>query len=206
MINRSRHDTSKLVGNRQASAFAILVALFAVLPAQAQDRTLDSAAMGNLIVGNWYLALDAGAFDPGLAGFFLSGMAQFHADRTFMLNDAGDFGAQSFLPTLATPQYGSWAIREAKDGKRFVAGTSLYLEGDRETGEAIGWNKVQFALWRVGVHRIEGTINAFFLPCGDLNGVPTPLTCPDPLANAAGFIPASPPDVPVAFSRILVED
>ena len=160
---------------------------------------------GRQIVGNWYLALDAGPFDPNLAGTFLAGLAQFHRDRTFMLNDAGDFGAASFLPTFATAQYGSWRLRSSGGHRnRIIEGTAIHLEAHRDTGELLGWNKVQFSFHMVNKNRAEGTINAFFLPCTDAPPFPTPLTCPDPVENAGSFFPASPPDVPITLTRIVV--
>lgn len=156
------------------------------------------------IVGTWYLALDAGAFDPGLAGTVLSGLAQFHPDRTFMVSDAGDFGADSFLPTLASPQYGAWRLRlSGSSWAREIVGTSIFIEAHKVTGEALGWNKVQFNIRMVGQNRAAGTISAFFLPCNDAPPIPSPLTCPDPVENAGSFIPASPPDVAITLRRIV---
>lgn len=168
--------------------------------ALADDARGDTQVSRKHIVGTWYVALDAGAFDPGLAGTFLSGIAQFHPDGTFMVSDAGDFGAQSFSGTLATPQYGSWKM--APQRRRIVA-TALSLEGRKETGEAFGWTKVQFVLKVVDRDRVEVAANVFFLPCDDSPPIPSPLTCPDPLENADAFLPASPPNVPVTLTRIV---
>lgn len=156
------------------------------------------------VVGNWYVALAAGPFNPNFAGLNLSGLAQFHSDLTFMLSDAGDFGAQSFATTVATPQYGAWSVtgRNKSLSQRRVIGTTLFLEADKATGEALGWTKVQFVIEVIDGNHLQGAANVFFLPCENTPPFPTPITCPDPIANAAAFMPASPPDVPVTFTRI----
>ena len=185
-----------------AIAFATLLISTQVSADENSNYRSNSAKR---IVGNWYLALDAGAFDPGLSGTFLSGLAQFHSDKTFMLSDAGDFGADSFLRTLASPQYGSWRYAwDANLRKRIISGTTIILEAHKTSGEMLGWNKVHFKLQVITANRVEGTINAFFLPCAEAPPFPTPLTCPDPVEHAADFAPASPPDVPVTLSRIKV--
>ena len=188
------------------SCIAAIVVLTATLATAPQTYAGNSGnyVTPKMVVGNWYLALDAGPFDPGLAGLALSGLAQIHADRTFMFNDAGDFGAQSFLGTVATPQYGVWDVTGQRHlpGTWAIEGTSLYLEADKATGEVLGWSKVQYVIKVVDRNHLEGTINAFFLPCGSSLPLPSPLSCPDPVANAGAFMPASPPDVPVTFTRI----
>lgn len=176
--------------------------LFLGTQASADDNRY---AFDKRIVGNWVIALDAGPFDPNLSGTFLSGLAQFHSDRTFMINDAGDFGADSFFATLASPQYGVWRFeRDAHHKITTIHGTAMYLEARKPSGEMLGWNKVHFKLHVISKNRVEGSINAFFLPCADAPPFPTPLTCPDPVENAASFVPASPPDVPMTMTRIVV--
>ena len=189
---------------RRSTTALVLATLLAGWQAQADERN----ALPRLIVGNWYVALDAGPFDPNLAGTFLSGLAHFHADRTFMLSDAGDFAAESFpMSTLSSAQFGAWAVTDVTArGVAGIAGTSLYLDADAETGEAIGWSKVQFLLHIVDRNTVEGVINTYFLPCEVLPPLPTPLTCPDPVANAAAFAPSSPPDVPITLTRIAAVD
>ena len=187
--------------------FAALIMVFAALlagsPTYASDR--GNFAAPRQVVGTWYVALDAGPFDPNLAGLNLSGLAHFHSDRTFILSDAGDFGAQSFLPTVATPQYGAWDVSgwRGRPDAWVISGTSLFLEGDKETGEVFGWSKVQYVIKVIDRNHLVGTISAFFLPCDNSPPVPSPLSCPDPVANASAFMPASPPDVPVTFTRIV---
>jgi hypothetical protein len=194
------------IGRFRIMTIAMAAAMLFLGPQASADNNDESRTdFGRGIVGNWYLALDAGPFDPGLSGTFLSGLAQFHSDRTFMINDAGDFGADSFFGTLASPQYGAWRIeRDAHHKGASIDGTAIYLEVRKPSGELLGWNKVHFKLHVVSRNRVEGTINAFFLPCADAPPFPTPLTCPDPVANAAAFVPASPPDVPITMTRIIV--
>ena len=194
--------TSKLSAAllRTVIASLSMAALIAVQPLHAAD-----GHKGRHIVGTWYLALDAGPFDPALAGTYLSGIAQFHRDHTFMISDAGDFAADSFLPTLATPQYGAWRFAQmtAHSSRKFE-GTALSLEAHKDTGEPLGWNKVHFSFELVGANRASGTINVYFLPCNVAPPLPTPLTCPDPVAKAGDFLPASPPDVPFSLTRVPV--
>jgi len=186
-----------------APTLVITLALLAAVQAHAGDSGWYSAKRA--VVGSWYLALDVGPFDPNLAGFSLASLAQFHADRTFTIVDAGDFGAESFLPTVASPQYGAWRIEGRHgdpDGRR-ITGTSLFLEGDSENGEVFGWNKVLFTIRVIDGDRLEGSANVLFLPCDRTLPAPSPLTCPDPIANAHAFMPASPPDVPITLTRIV---
>ena len=204
-IHSNRSSLSRFGGAsilKLAMAFLLLVV---GTSAGAGDNDYNRWISNKWVVGNWYLALDAGAFDPGLSGTFLSGLAQFHSDRTFMINDAGDFGADSFLRTLASPQYGAWRIDWHADSRQSsIEGTAMHLEARKPSGEMMGWNKVHFTLRVISQNRVEGTINVFFLPCVEMPPFPTPLTCPDPVENAADFIPASPPDVPVTMTRIVV--
>ena len=205
MKNRSRTIFPSSSARLRVLALASLSAILLGVPhAQADDRLIPLLSSRH-IVGTWYIALDVGPFAPPFAGLSPSGLAHFHSDRTFMFSDAGDFGAESFLGTVATPQYGAWTLRRSKTTHGWeIVGTALHLEGRKDTGEPIGWNKVHAIFRVVNRNRLEGTVNVFFLPCDESPPIPTPLTCPDPIANAGDFMPNSPPDVPLTLTRVVV--
>ncbi len=187
-----------LAGRLGVAAVALALTTLVIAPqVHAKDRV-----SGRHIVGTWFLALDAGPFAPPFEGLFLSGLMQIHRDRTFMISDAGDFAADSFIPTFATPQYGAWKFKSRYGSNKIVA-TSLYLEAQGETGEAFRWNRVQFKLRVIDRNRVEGMMSASYLPCPEMPPFPTPLTCPDPVENADEFVPDGPADVPVTLTRIV---
>lgn len=196
-----------LTATRMHYLTPVMLAAFLAVASPALAENSGHAGFKNPVAGSWYIALDAGPFNPALAGTFLAGLAQFHSDRTFTLVDAGDFGAQSFIGSVATAQYGTWKwVHPSRDSRGWsIRGTALHLEGDKETGEVFGWNRIQFDIQIVDGNRMQGTINGFFLPCDNTVPLPSPLACPDPIANAAAFLPATPPDVPIFFTRIVAD-
>ena len=158
------------IAGRRVALLALIVCGLVLVPfSRALANGGQALGAQRPFVGTWYLALEAGPFAPVFDGLVLSGVMQIHGDRTFMLNDAGDFAADSFspMPTFATAQYGAWERVPGRDsrGARVIRGTTLFLEAAKPSGEAVGWSKVVFEIRAVSNDRLEGTINAFFLPC-----------------------------------------
>ena len=156
------------------------------------------------VAGTWYLALDTSPY--GLTGLALSGLATIHSDGTFVLIDAGDFGQASFLGTQHSPQLGSWRYvnRVGKHGSKTgeIIATSLFLEADLD-GEIQNWYRVTLSLkLSEDGQAMAGFVNVSVLECMDVSGVPSPLACLDPIANADLFEPDPVPNVPVTFSRL----
>ena len=158
----------------------------------------DSSGDGNWIVGTWYLALDTEPF--GLPpGFPLSGLAIFNRDGTYQWLDANDFGQATALNTQHSQQFGSWKIN--RHGT--VVATSLFLSADLPTGELISWEKVNMTLKRTrGRNVVRGRVNLSILECQNMLPIPTPLTCPDPIASAGDFVAAPPADIEITFKRL----
>jgi len=171
----------------------LVLLTLATTPAVAASPAATSAGIG--VVGAWYLALDAKpfGFDEGTT---LSGLASFQFGGTFQFVDTGDFGGAPFFMN-DSPQIGAWR-RSA--GGRIVA-TSLFLQADASNGEMKAWNRVELVLYPYGSNRMRGHINVFALPC-DLPAPFGVFACPDPIASEASFMPASPPNVPVEFTRL----
>lgn len=144
--------------------------------------------------GTWYLALDAEPF--GLPpGANLPGMATFHRDKTFLIEDGGDFGGLPF-ETQDSAQIGSW--RKTGGG---VEAVSLFLQGDALNGEVQGWQKVHLLLEFNGKGKLVGTVNVFTLACDEAMPFPV-FGCPDPIESASEFEALPPFDVPVRLSRL----
>lgn len=155
-----------------------------------------SAAEKNALrpTGSWYLALSAEPF--GLPpGSNLAGLATFHRDRTFLIQDAGDFGGLPF-GTVDSAQIGSW---RRKGGR--VEAVSLFLHADAVTGDVLSWQKVHFVIVADGRDRMVATANVFELPC-DLPAPFPAFGCPDPIESAADFTPVPPFDLPVVLKRL----
>ena len=144
--------------------------------------------------GTWYVALDTEPF--GLPpGTNLAALATFHRDKTFLIEDGGDFGGLPF-GTVDTAQIGSWRWRGGH-----VEAVSLSLHGDAITGEVLSWQKAHFVLVPDGPNRLVATVNVFELPC-DLPAPFPAFGCPDPIASAADFVPVPPFDLPVLLKRL----
>ncbi len=155
---------------------------------------------GRAPVGTWYLALDTTPF--GIPGEFLSGMATFHSDGTFLIVDAGDFGQPGFTGKHL-PQFGSWeSSPSVRSRGAILHGTSLFLEADLG-GEVLNWQRVKFELTlsRDG-SVMTGTADVTLLACDDMLPLPSALRCSNPIANASQFLPAAPAPLPVTFTRL----
>ena len=179
---------------RTHGTFPKLVVLLAlgVIPAIAVSAPA-APAIGP--VGAWYLALDSEPF--GLPpGTTLSGLASFQFGGTFQFVDAGDFGGEPFF-LEDSPQVGTW--RRGAAGS--IVARSLFLQADASNGEMKAWNRVEIVLHPRGHNRMRGHVNVFSLDC-DLPAPFGVFACPDPIANEASFEPASPPDVPIEFTRL----
>jgi hypothetical protein len=165
---------------------------------QASEREEGAVILANSrIVGTWYLALDAEPYGlpPGAS---LPGLAQFHADRTLQIVDAGDFGGPPF-PTRDTTQVGSWRI----SGRGRIEATTLFLQGDAMGGGILAWARVDLSLRLTGRDLVTGTVNFSALECDQ--SAPLPIfACPDPIDRAGDFVAMPPSDVPVALKRVKV--
>jgi hypothetical protein len=175
-----------------------LTCLIGNYTAIAQDAELPAARDGQGLVGTWYLALDSVPF--GLPpGFPLSGLMQFQQSGTYQILDGGDFGQATFTNTQNSQQFGAW--RRDRNGS-FV-GTALFLEADLPTGEVLRWVRTQFLLATTpDADVIEGIVNIATLECGNQLPLPTPLTCPDPIASADQFVLVPPADIPLTLRRL----
>lgn len=177
---------------------SLLAALCCIALAAADSARADNdKASGPWIVGTWYLTLDTTifGFPPG---FPFSGLAIFHADGTYVLQDAGDFGQATFLNTQNSQQFGSW--RMAPGGT--IVGTALFLEADLATGEVLRWQRTESVLHRQASGGVAGTVTAYVLECDNLLPIPTPVTCPDPIESADAFVVVPPADIPITLKRL----
>lgn len=152
------------------------------------------AAGGNTVVGTWYLALDAEPF--GLPpGTNLPGLAQFHSDRTMTLVDAGDLGAAPF-PTRDTAQLGNWTRHRGQ-----VQTRTLFLQIDGETGQALGWNRVELSLSMPHGNVMEGHADVYFLACDQEAPFPV-FFCSNPVESLSDFELVPPDNIPITLTRI----
>ena len=179
------------------SKVAVLLSVVAIVAIAVAPASAPASASSTGPVGAWYLALDSEPF--GLpAGTFLSGLASFQFGGTFQFVDTGDFGGAPFF-FEDSPQVGAW--RRGAAGS--IVARSLFLQADASNGEMKAWNRVELVLYPHGHNRMTGHVNVFALDC-DLPAPFGVFACPDPIANEAAFAPASPPDVPVEFTRLSV--
>ena len=179
-------------------AVSIAVGILVSLSSLAEAGDYGRKPTGNWLVGTWYLALDTTAFGlpPGLP---LAGLAMFHRDGTYELQDAGDFGQATFLNTQNSNQFGAWRAR--RHGR--AQGTALFLEADLATGEVLRWQKVELSLSRTDDRDVvTGIAVVSILECTNMLPVPTAFTCPDPVESADEFVIQPPFEIPVTFRRI----
>lgn len=171
-----------------------LATVFALGLFSATACAQPSSSAGSTVEGTWYLALDAEPF--GLPpGTNLPGLAQFHADGTMTLLDAGDLGAAPF-PTRDTMQLGDWTRRGGQ-----IRTSTLFLQIDEESGQALGWNRVRLRLRMPQGDTMHGVVNVSFLACNPATPFPV-FFCPDPVANQQEFGPLPPVDIAVILRRL----
>ena len=183
---------AKTIPLRPVALLMMLGSAFLMNAAAAEERKST-----NWLTGTWYLALDTTPF--GAPGFALSGIVIFNRDGTYQLQDAGDFGQATFIGKRHSTQYGAWRYKPRGRAK----GTALFLEAELNSGEVERWQKVQLYLKRTrDRHVVKGTVNVSILECPNMLPVPTALTCPDPVEEAANFVALPPGDVEVTLRRI----
>ena len=190
----TKHET-RSPGGIVTRPLCLIGALAAGLACGQAALAGESAPMP--IAGTYYLALDAEPFDlpPGTN---LPGVATFHSDRTFMIEDGGDFGGLPF-EQRDLAQLGNW--RRQGNG---IQAVSLFLQADTQTGDVLGWVKVHLELTRAEDGDLAGKVNTFSLACDEPAPFPV-FGCPDPIASSADFVVAGPPDVGVTLRRLPAE-
>lgn len=153
---------------------AVLVAVSSLWPASAQSA-------GAVPWGSWawrtHLAPTAS----------LPALVTFHADGTVTGSDGLMFGGLPGSPTRMSPIHGVWE----HTGRHSIGGTSLYLVFDAPSGVLIAIGRARSSLHFVtDFDHLQGRMFLESLPC------PSPVACPDPLAEDAGWIsyPGMPPD------------
>ena len=183
-----------------ASALGMLLVLStsAVCARQTPEREEGALILANSrIVGAWYLALDAEPYGlpPGTS---LPGLVQFHADRTLLIVDGGDFGGPPFA-TRETAQVGSWRV--SRRGR--IEAATLFLQADATSGGILAWVKVDLSLRLQSRNVVSGTVNVSALECDQTAPLPI-FACPDPIDGAGAFMAMPPFDVPVVLKRVEV--
>jgi hypothetical protein len=194
----SQHSGGNRLSLSCVLGVALLLSSSLLCARQTPERAEGAVAFAHSrIVGSWYLALDAEPY--GLpSGANLPGLAQFNADRTLRIVDAGDFGGPPF-GTGDTAQVGSWIV----SGRGRIEATTLFLQADAISGGVLAWFRVQFSLRLDGNDSATGTVNVSLLECDKSAPLPV-FACPDPIARAGDFMALPPVDVPVALKRVLV--
>lgn len=173
--------------------FAIAATVFVLFSASGFAEP-PKLADGNTVHGTWYLALDAEPF--GLPpGTNLPGLLQLHEDGTMITLDLGDLGADPF-PTRDTAALGSWSRDRGQ-----VQTRSLFLQIDGESGNALGWNKVELQLSFPDGSVMEGHANVSFLPCDQGTPFPT-FFCPSPVMFLDEFEAVPPQNIPIVLTRL----
>ena len=155
---------------------------------------------GAVMTGVWYWqnVMPPAMFGPNAV---LPSLLTFHNDGTVMCSDALAFGGLplGYNPYTYTPFYGAWE----RTGAHAFTATWLSLRFFRTPGDFAGIlagivrSRAVFTFAEDFDH-IAGTMYLDVLAC------PTPLTCPDPLATDALWVPFAMGEISFHAARVSV--
>jgi hypothetical protein len=169
-----------------AVATLSLAALFAISSAAVRGDNAQT------LTGTWLVWPE---FAPGLK---VPALHTYHSDGTLSAADTFSGGGIPGLPIRTTPNHGVWE----RTGPASFAVTSLFLVYDAGSSLLVGFGRARASvlLTTPEADRGTGVVSADFLAC------PSPVTCPDPTAADAAWMPFPnfPPEVPVTSTRVNV--